>query len=196
MKKIIKLISFVILLGIIGIYSIVDKDYPIYNSDIPVEEYSLEQLQDEESAVLQIFSSPIEELDSLSVKLLVNNSNSNGKVVMEVLDETNNICAKNEIEIKNIKSELFNKISIEPVRGEKNQTYTVKLWCDDNAAVSIYKTSLKSDDTFLKMNGFEQEGTAIIKVTEHCFDLETFIIVLFFGGYIYLFLKMLYRFFS
>lgn len=198
MKKTIKYgLVICILLFLIVIYSFVDKKYPIYDVEIPTEEYVLSEEISGGAEYSQTFVNAGESLKEVNVKCTVNDGTSVGKLKYVVYDENGVEIQNGEKEISDLKTAKFNSFSFDTIEDCEGETFTFKLWGEDTegSGICVYKTVLTEPGTRLEENNSETEGTLVLKTVTHKFDWETFVVVLCFFGYIVIFIRMLYKFF-
>lgn len=194
-RKVIKILLLCILVFLIGIYSFVDKKYPIYDSEVQTEEYVLSGKLEKNTEVTQSFKTEAKAIDGISVKLVVEAESVDGQLLYAIYDESGEEVVKSSVSVAELKNDNFNVLRLEKCHLNRNQQYTLKMWCEDNSGISFYMTPSYNENGPLAIDQVEASGTMVLRVLEHKFDIETFIIVLFFAVYIYVFVRMLYKFF-
>lgn len=198
MKKKIKcLLGIVILLGLIGWYSVVDKQIPVYDSEIPTEEYvQLAELTNKNS-VSQSFYNEKNTLNAVSLKCYVNSSVPDEELTYILYDEEGKEISINSIKIGSIENGKFTDFAFEEISNCEGKKYTFEILYekDNGSGVYLYKTSVSDSNLELKENQEEIEGTLVMRTITRMFDIETFFVVMCFAIYIILFIRMLYKFF-
>ena len=194
-KKIISILLICVLIVLIGVYSFIDKMYPVYDSNIPAEEYVLSETLETGEESVQTFRTEAEAIDGISIKVVVNGENSTGQLFYALCDEGDTELVRESVSIEELKSDNFNVLRFKRCDLNKDQQYTLKLRNESDSDLSFYITPSSSINGPLTVGGVQENGTMILRILEHGFDVETFIVVLFFAIYIYFFVRMLYRFF-
>ena len=194
-KKIISILLICVLIVLIGVYSFIDKMYPVYDSDVPAEEYVLSETMETREESVQTFRTEAEAIDGISIKVVVNEENSTGQLFYALCDEGDTELVSESVSIEELKSDNFNVLRFKRCDLNKDQQYTLKLRNESDSDLSFYITPSNSINGPLTVGGIQENGTMILRILEHGFDVETFIVVLFFAIYIYFFVRMLYRFF-
>lgn len=194
-KKIISILLVFILIVLIGAYSFVDKKYPVYDPDIPTEEYVLSGTLENGEESTQTFQTEAEAIDGISIKVVVNGDNATGQLFYALCDEDNTELLRESVSIEELKSDNFNVLRFERYDLNKDEQYTLKLRNESDSGLSFYITPSSNINGALTVDDIQESGTMVLRILKHKFDVETFIVVLFFAVYIYFFIRMLYRFF-
>lgn len=178
-------------------YSFIDKKYPVYDVEIPTEEYVLCDEISNDTEYAQSFVNRGESLKAVSIKCIVNEPESLKELNYALYDEAGNEVRSGKKAINTIKTAKFNEFSFDTIKDCKDEFYTFKLWSEDETAggVSVYKTTSTNENTKLEQNNSEIEGTMALRTVTHMFDWETFTVVLCFVGYLVIFIRVLYKFF-
>ena len=186
-----------ILVLLTGLYSFVDKKYPVYDTAVPTEEFILCDEVSEGTEYSQTFVNVGKSLKAVNVKCVVNDEDSAGILNYAICDENGKEIRLGEKKICDLKSAKFNNFSFDPIEESEGKTYTFKIWSEEKAgsSVSLYKIFSTKKGTHLMENQNEVEGTLVLRSVTHMFDWETFVVVLCFLAYIIVFIRILYKFF-
>ena len=186
-----------IILLFVVTYSFIDKKYPVYDAEIPAEEYVLCDEISNDTQYTQSFVNRGKNLKAISIKCIVNEPESLKELHYALYDEAGNEVRSGKKAINTIKTAKFNEFSFDTIKDCKDEFYTFKLWSEDEAAggVSVYKTASTNENTKLEENNSGIEGTMVLRTVTHMFDWETFTVVLCFVGYLAIFIRVLYKFF-
>lgn len=196
MGKILKYgLGICILILLTGLYSFVDKKYPIYDTQIPTEEYVLSNELAEGTGCSQTFVNAGKSMKKISIKCFVDNEDSAGTLKYAVYDENGKELRLSEKKISDLKTAKFNNFSFDSIDDGKGKTYTFRIWSEGKSGVYLYKTSSTNKQTHLIYDQNEEEGTLVLRTVAHIFDWETFVVVLCFAIYIVVFIRVLYKFF-
>lgn len=200
-KKIVWLIFILVALGATFLYSYIDQAKPVYNQDIAVEEYiPCEELVDDYT-ISQEFVAEQETIKAVTIKCktfsdkIIPSADINYTIADK---DTGDIVGTGEVNASEIKNSKFYEFEFNKLTSCYGKTYVFGL-SSQNAkqgeSISVYKTAERNEDTQLKVNGENVEGTLVLRTISHIFSWETFLVVICFIIYIYLFIKILYKFF-
>lgn len=181
----------------IVLYSFIDKKYPIYNQDIPAEEYVLCAMLEENTSISQTFHAEGESMKAVSLKCAVSGVEEKGELRYIVYDDNGRDVRKGVIPIAKLKSEKYNDFEFDTIENCQGREFTFEVCGKDigECNVSFYKTIDKMDETLLRRDQEIEEGTLVLKSVTYTFDWETLIVVSCFTVYIIIFIRMLYKFF-
>lgn len=198
-KKLKYIITVIVVLAAAYLYAHIAKANVIYDKEIDSSDYkSTEAVLD--GPVSQQFRCVEKTLDGISVKSKVIGTPEQATIVYTLTEvSTGQIAAEGEVDAAKVKNSKFYKFSFDQVTDCKDRDYIFEARVDgatQEDAVAFYYEVKQEENTNLSVNGAHKEGTLILKTITNRFDLETFIVVLFFVLYIVVFIKFLYKLFK
>lgn len=199
MKKTAKyIIGLIILVGFAFIYSHINKLHAIYNVDIDNSLYLNTGILYGET-VEQEFTVQEEKLDGVQVKCATFGERVGVTIEYTLLEkESGTVVGEGVIAGATLKNNKFMKISLENVKNTKGKSYTLalrELGAKENDGVCFYLENSQKGTSYT-IDGDKRDGTLILKTMSHRFDMETFLIMLFFEAYLLLFMKVMYKLFK
>lgn len=197
-KKVKYGVGIIIMLVLIILYSFVDKKYPVYDEEIPIEEYVLSEELTDGDSISQTFCAETESIRAVSLKCTVNGDASSGVFLYTLYDESGNKAGTGQIALSELKSGKFNMFEFDTIENCQGKDYTFEAKVENagESSISLYQTVSTEENTTMEQNGVKTEGTLVMREVTHVFDWETFVVVFCFAIYIIVFIKMLYKFFS
>lgn len=181
------------------IYAHIAKANVIYDREEETSDYkSTEAVFD--GTISQQFNCVEKTLDGVAVKSKVIGNPEDAMVVYTLTEvSSGEIVAEGEVTAAKIKNSKFYKFSFDQVTECKDQDYIFEVRVDgatEEDTVAFYYETKQEENTNLSINGENKEGTLILKTITNRFDLETFIVILFFVFYVVIFIKFLYKLFK
>ena len=180
------------------LYSYIDKMVMIYDKEFDTSA-SLNSGIGKEMQIEQKFICRENSLDGAGIKCSVVGDVSEIEVYYALKDsKEGKILEEGTVPASEIKDGKMFKFNLNQVSDCKNKEY---VWlvrvknADENAGIGFYYEGKTEENTSLYINGERRDGTLIMKTITHRFDVETFVILLFFIVYIVVFMKFLYKLF-
>lgn len=198
-----KKIKWVVILAVLVlcsfIYAHIDKVTRIYDKNIDTSKYVNMGIRN--GVVFeQSFVSCEDIINGIEIMCLSEGDISTAKLSYELIEkETEETVREGDINLEGIESGKFHKISFEELQGCKGRSYCFSIKQEitiENSGVSFYYAPKTEQNTELIMNEQVVDGTAIFRTISHRFDLETFIVLLSFIGYIGIFMSFLIKLFK
>ncbi|MEE0199774.1 MAG: hypothetical protein U0I51_04400 [Muricomes sp.] len=199
MKKSAKwIVGLVILVGFAFIYAHIDKLHAIYNENVDNSTYLNTGILNDVAAE-QEFTVTEEKLDGIQIKCATFGERNEVNLEYILTDkDSGDVIRNGNIAGKDVKNNKFLKIMFDPVTGTKGKTYAVSITetgAKENDGVVFYLENSQKGTSYT-INGEQRDGNLIIRTVHHRFDLETFIMVLFFEVYLLIFMKVMYKLFK
>ncbi|MGO5051973.1 hypothetical protein ACTQ6A_05555 [Lachnospiraceae bacterium LCP25S3_G4] len=200
-RKIRWLIFSIVVIGATYLYSYIEQPEPIYSEAIAVEEYvSCEEIVGD-YVIEQEFVAKQDTIKGVKIKCRTFNDKKapSADIIYSIKDKSNGeIVAKGKVNASKIKNSKFYEFEFNELTSCKGKTYVFTITSKNGMpgeSISVYKTQATNRDTHLKVNGDEVEGTLVLRTISHIFSWETFFVVICFVIYIFVFIKVLYKFF-
>lgn len=190
----------VVIICAAAIYSFVDKTASIY--DIQCDTSDFQSVTLEKGKILsQTFQCTEEYLDGFSVKITADNvpDNSMVKLCYNLTESgKEKECAQGVVSLEELKSGSFFKIRFDRISDCENKEYllTISLLECPEGNVRLFYTPGGGENMELKYGGEFIDGTQVMRTLTHRFDVETFVVTLFFAAYIIVFMRWLYKLFQ
>lgn len=199
MKSKIKwLIALIILVLLAGLYSVVDKKTPIYNTEIDNSEYFSVDLR-EGDRISQTFLATEDKLDGVMIKMAAAGNLDNIILEYNLFESGRESVLEGETSLGKLKSGRFFQIDFDQLTGCKNQRYEFQISvkeCDENSSITLYYTGGKQENTEYMVGDTAVDGTLVLRTFTHRFDLETFVVTVCFLIYVILFMRWLSKLFK
>lgn len=201
-KRLIKLIiALMIIVGIAFLYAHIDKKIPIYDKTVDTSLYGNMSELTQDLIVTQEFVCKEDVLDGLNVQFATYGNVLSSTYTYQIIDpETNEVIREGLISAADIANGKFYKISFEQIEECRNKTYRFVFFSEDAVpgnALTIYNVPKGSEQATLWLNDEEfQQNTLALRTFSHMFDWETFVTVICCLVYLYIFIIILFKFFS
>lgn len=199
MKSKIKwLIALIILVLIAGLYSVVDKKTPIYDTEIDNSEYFSVDLR-EGDRISQTFIAPEDTLDGVMIKMAAAGNLEGIILEYNLLESGGETVLEGETSLGKLTSGRFFQIDFDQLTGCENKTYELQILvkeCDENSSITLYYTGGKQQNTECMIGDTTVDGTLVLRTFTHRFDLETFVVTVCFLIYVILFMRWLSKLFK
>ncbi|BCZ26284.1 hypothetical protein [Claveliimonas bilis] len=199
MKSKIKwLIALIILVLLAGLYSVVDKKTPIYDTEIDNSEYFSVDLR-EGDRISQSFLAPEDTLDGVMIKMAAVGNLEGTILEYNLLESGGETVLEGETSLGELTSGRFFQIDFDQLTGCENQIYELQILvkeCDENSSITLYYTGGKQQNTECMIGDTAVDGTLVLRTFTHRFDLETFVVTVCFLIYVILFMRWLSKLFK
>lgn len=200
-KKLKYVILAAVILVVSFLYAHVDKKVPVYDSAVDTSYYGNMGLLDAGYCVTQEFVCTKPVLDGISIKCGTIGDPSTIVYQYQITDAaTGDVLREGTVEGSRVKNSRYYTIQFEQIKACKGKKL-IFTFCSENAspekALTIYNVPKGEENAKLCLNGEEfASNTLALRTVSHLFDFETFVSVAFCIAYLYIFIKILYRFFS
>lgn len=200
MKK--KIVSFLIMCAVIFLsyfYAHVDYNSYIYDRHIDTTMYyGTGPLLDDET-ITQTFISEENTIDGFNIKIVT--SGNVEKLVLEysVIDEKFEVVAQAKVPANTLESNKFNHLDIPTIENSAGKQFTIVMSvdnADEQNGVGFYVASGRNGNQQLNIRNNDTDGTLVVRIISHRFDMETFIVFLGIVTFVVMFMKVLYKFFK
>ena len=202
MKAKIKVIVIgIIMIGLAGMYSVIDKYVSIYDTSCDTGQFQWVFLE-ENKEVAQRFVSKEKELDAIAFKVAADDNMDRGKIILsyQLTDHlSGDPVAKGEVNLTGLKVGKFFKIRFPKVENCKGKEYEFRMFLKqrgEDGNVRVFYTPGSSEKAEFSYDNTKIDGIGVFRTVTHRFDLETFVITLGFLVYIVVFMRWLYRLFK
>lgn len=199
MKKKIKwAIAAVVLIALIGLYAIVDKNHSIYDTKVDNSQYAVYVLE-EGDVIRQSFVSEEEVLDGINIKISAEGSTEDLRMGYVLTDSSGTVAAQGEKSLEDFRNGRFLKFEFDSLQDCQGGSYTFELTLKESSgesAVSVYVVPGAGEDTVCELKGETLDGTMALRTVTRRFDMETFVVTLCFLLYVVLFMRWLVRMFK
>ena len=200
MKKLRLIILIILLMTFNVFYSYVTRTVKIYSKNVESSNFALSSPMINNASITQSFRSKHENLSEISIRMATYGMINKGKLNIELRDvKSDKVVANTVMDMEKVVDNDFNVISFSPVKDSKNKVYKLTITAESDSdvqGVAIYKTAKGKYAETLTSNGVVEDNTSLVlkETSKKIFDIETIIILICFELYIYLFLRLLYRF--
>lgn len=183
------------------LYAHTDKCIPVFDRMADNAVYGNMGTMTEGVVVQQEFSCEKPVLDGVSIKCSTYGLDLTSVYRYQIIDPSaNEVLREGTIDAAKVKNGKYYKISFERVEDCKDQNLIFRIAAEDAAegnALTIFNMPKQEGEGTLTLNGAElRESTLALKTVSHVFDLETFASVVFCLAYLYVFVLILYKFFT
>lgn len=180
------------------LYAHVDKNIYLYDRSLESEDFINTGILEEGETLEQTFTMKDEAIDGINLKI-----SAVGNVEDVILQGTLKDAGSNEkvsefsVAGSEIKNNKINKLKVPKVENTKGKEYTLVLACegsDGQNGLSFYVT--QGNVGKLTVKGNDTNGVLVSRMLCHRFDVETFIVLLGFVAFVYVFMRTLYKLFK
>lgn len=199
MKKIKIIIGLLAVIVVAYIYAHIGKLNLIYDKTVDNSEYIGTGVFD--GKVEETFVCKEDSLNGITAKCQLQGDASGTAMKMTLVEEeSDTVVAETELAAEEIDNSKFNEFSFDTIEECKGRSYRVIFEningsVKDTKGIGLLYQADTEENTRLKIDGEDTEGTLIIKTVTDRFDLETFFVFLLFAVYITCFVKFLYKLF-
>ena len=197
-KKLYWIIVGIILIAFSGVYAIVHKNVSIYDKKIDTTNYVSYPISTG-TEISQTFVSPEDKINGINVKMGVVGNQNTKKIGYKLNDENGKTVASGEATLEKLKSGKFFYMGFDPVENCKGKEYTFVISveeCEPTEQIIIYATPEVDNQKVLKVNEDKVDSIMILRVVNHRFDLETFLVTTVFLIYVVVFIGWLSKVFK
>lgn len=199
MKSKIKwLIALLILVLLAGLYSVVDKKTPIYDTEVDNSDYISVDLR-EGDGISQTFLAREDTLDGIMIKMAAAGNLDDIILEYNLLESGGEIVLEGETSLGELKSGHFFQIDFDQITDCENRAYEFRISvkeCNENSSITLYYTGGKQQNTECMVDDTAVDGTLVLRTFTHRFDMETFVVTICFLVYVVLFMRWLSKLFK
>lgn len=190
-----------VIICVSGVYANVDKKVPIYDVEVDTSNYGNMGELVEDVVVQQEFVCTKPVLDGISIKCATFGNVLTSTYEYQLIDaETSEVLRDGIIQSEMIQNSRYYTFEFEQLENCQNRRLVLCLESDDATsgnAITVYNVPKGEEDAQLRLNSDSLENnTLAMRTISHMFDVETFICVVFCLLYLYIFVKVLFKFFS
>ncbi len=202
MKKYFKyIIAAAIIVGIAFLYAHTDKKTPVYDKTVDSSLYGNMGELTVDLKVQQEFTCRQPVLSGVSFMCATYGNALTSTYQYQILDaETGTEVRSGVINASEIKNGKYYTVKFDDIKECRNKEFVFTLISRDAGsgnAISVYNVPKGSEDAELHLNTDEfPSNTLALRTISDMFDIETFVSVLFCLTYLYVFIIVLYKFFS
>lgn len=202
MKKSVKyIIVAAVIVGISFLYAHVGKKVPVYDKTVDSSLYGNMGELTVDLQVQQEFVCEKPVLSGISIMCATYGNTLTSTYQYQILDAENGEVARTgSFNAGQVKNGAYYTIEFEAIDGCKDKRFIFTL-VSDNAepgnALTVYNVPKSGEDADLHLNTDEfPNNTLAMRTVSDMFDIETFVSVIFCLTYLYVFIIVLYKFFS
>lgn len=202
MKKSVKyIIVAAVIVGISFLYAHVGKKVPVYDKTVDSSLYGNMGELTVDLQVQQEFVCEKPVLSGISIMCATYGNTLTSTYQYQILDaETGEVARTGSFNAGQVKNGAYYTIEFEAIDGCKDKRFIFTL-VSDNAepgnALTVYNVPKSGEDADLHLNTDEfPNNTLAMRTVSDMFDIETFVSVIFCLTYLYVFIIVLYKFFS
>ncbi|MCF0121906.1 MAG: hypothetical protein HUJ74_01550 [Lachnospiraceae bacterium] len=202
MKKIFKyIIIVVIILGFSFLYAHINKEVPIFDKTVDSATYGNMGEMTTGLCVQQKFLCSQNVLNGISIKCVTYGHQLTSVYNYQILDgKTGKILREGILNAKEVKNNQYFTIWFDQITDCKNRELLFTLESKDASfgnALTVYNIPKGNEQAELRLNSDDfSENTLAIRTISTDFDWETFVGVSFYLLYLYIFIQVLFKFFS
>lgn len=188
----------VILLGVI--YAIGDWADTIYDANVNGGNYESIKIMDENTKVEQSFKCSYTGFDGFRVRYSLLNRQEPGKYTWQLREkDSQTVIADGDVDFSKMNSKGEYRVKFEKQQGSKNKEYIFSVQAQnvsEDSAITLYKTTAEELADTLTVDGEKAEGSIILKLFCHRFNVETFIVFCGFAVYVVAFIWFMSKLFK
>ena len=202
MKKSVKyIIAAAVIVVIAFLYAHVGKKVPIYDKTVDSSLYGNMGELTADLTVQQEFTCSRPVLDGISIMCATYGNNLTSTYQYRLLDaESGQEVRSGLLDAAQVKNGKYYTIEFDEIRDCRDQKFIftlVSVNAEPGNALTVYNVPKGSEDAELRLNADEfPDNTLALRTVSDMFDVETFISVMFCLAYLYVFIIVLYKFFS
>lgn len=190
-----------VIVGISFLYAHVDKKVPVYDKTVDTSLYGNMGELTQGLYVRQEFVCEKSVLDGLSLKIATFGNKLTSTYDFQIVDtESGDVVREGVLDASDVPNSKYYTIEFDQIEDCKDQRFTFVLESENAGqgnALTVYNVPKGGEDARLRLNSDEfVNNTLAMRTVSHMFDWETFISVIFVLAYLYVFLIVLFKFFS
>ena len=219
-QKIRKTIIAIVIIAILMVFNIwyafVTKEVKLYDKSVDSGAYNKIINVNSDTVLTQDFKCNYENLSKVSIFLATNARTNAGEMNITITEKgTKNVLAKKSYDVSTLKDTEFNEFKFDTIKDSKNKELTMTLTFDfeTEADTLVFYKTIGSKEAGAQ--NIVEAGNAVVvtsagqEITDKetlsnpfvmkayatkVFDLETILVLIVFEVYIYLFMKLLYKY--
>lgn len=191
----------IIMAGLAGMYSMIDKSRAVYDTDIDVSQFQGIFLE-EGKEVVQEFVCEEESLDAVGFKVAVDNQMDKKKILLSyrlIEQGSGKQMAEGETNLEGMKVGKFFQAHFPKIKGCHGKAYRFSISLKQRGTdgnIQLFYVPGRSEEAKLFYGDEQIEGVGLFRTVTHRFDLETFIVAASFLIYIVVFMRWIYKLFK
>lgn len=192
------IITAIILIAITSIYSVVDKNQPVYDRNVDSSKFHALEMK-KGDAVRQTFVCEEEHLNGMAAKITAEGDADNIIVEYTLKEQSGNLAAGGEVSLAKLKNGKFFQFKFDQISECSGKKYVFELKVKESKSdskVVVYDSPGTQKGTELFVGRERVEGTMVLRTITHRFDIETFVVTLCFLIYVVLFMRWLSKLFK
>lgn len=200
MKK--KIISYLVICVVVVLsyfYAYTDQNIYIYNRNTDTAIFCGTGLLMEDEEITQTFIAKENTIDGINVKISIVGNVENMVLHYSVLNEDSKEVAAAQVDAKLLENNKFNQLNLPTIEDTAGQEYTLVLSvenAEEQNGVGFFIEPGTKEKQQLSVKDNETEGTLVVRIISHRFDVETFVVLLGIIVFVTVFMKILYKFFK
>ena len=199
--KIIKKIIIIVGVVLIGfLYATGNWSDAIYDTNVNGANYESLKNLDDNIVVEQEFTCKHKGLDGFRIRFSTLNRRNIGKYSWQLIEKsTQKIIEEGNVDFTKVNSKGEYRIDFDKLEESAGNEYTFKIQAQnvsEDEAITLYKTSSEQLAGSLYVDGNKTEGSTILKMYCHRFDVETFVVFCGFALYLAVFIWFMTKLFK
>lgn len=198
-KKIVSCLIICVVIVFAYFYAYIDKNSYIYDRNADTSTFYSTGILIEGEEVTQTFISKEDTVDGLNIKTAIAGNVENVVINYAILDKNSRQVYEGSVSAAKLENNKFNQLDVSQVSVEKGQEYTIVLsaeGADEQNGVAFYFEASGNEEQKLSIKGNPIDGTLVVRIICHRFDVETFVVLLGMITFVAGFMKVLYKLFK
>ena len=198
-KKIISCLVICVVVVSSYFYAYIDQNIYIYDRNTDTASFYGTGLLMEGEEITQTFNAEENTIDGINVKVSIVGNVENIVLHYSVLNEDSKEVATAQIDANDLENNKFNKLKLPTITNTAGREYTLVLNvenADEQNGIGFFFEPLAKEKQQLSIQDNETDGTLVVRIISHRFDVETFVVLLGIIAFVTVFMKILYKFFK
>lgn len=198
-KKIISCLLICVVVVLSYFYAHIDQNSYIYNRNADTSTFYGTGILLNGENIAQTFIAEENTIDGINIKVVTSGNVANVDLNYSVLDEKSEEVASLRISATRLENNKFNQLDIPTIKDTAGKQYTLVLSvenADEHNGVGFYIEPRRRENQQLTIKNSDTDGTLVVRIISHRFDIETFVVLLGIILFVVMFMKVLYKFFK
>ena len=198
-KRIISCFVICVAVVLLYLYAYIDQNIYIYNRNTDTASFYGTGLLMKDEEITQSFIAEENTIDGINVKISIIGNVENIVLHYSVLNEVSEEVATAQIDAKNLENNKFNQLKLPTIVDTAGKEYTLVLSvenADERNGVGFFIEPGTKEKQQLSIKDNETDGTLVVRIIAHRFDVETFVVLLGIIVFVGAFMKILYKIFK